>query len=256
MSHLITDANYREFLDQQAEKGIVGFGALPRQTPVGGLAGVPVFAEHVPLIPESEWADRIRHMTENKLWIGDRWQSDPKADFQNGYGFCWAYSLAQSVMAVRAAQGLPFVQLSPESLAEDVNYRNEGNYLDSALAYAAKYGIATRATVPQHKIKESQWNPAYKEERKLYIPLEWWDLGGQSVWKETVTALLMGHGCYVGLDWWSHAIWYDRLRIGSSGKVEVHTPNSHGPGEDVWLSGSKAVPSMGSFVPRSVTWPK
>ena len=167
---------------------------------------------------------------------------------------CWAYSLAQSVMAVRAAQGQPFVQLSPESLAEDVNYRNAGNYLDSALAYAAKNGIATRATVPQHKIKESQWDAAYKEERTHYIPSEWWDLDGRDVWRSTVTALLLGYGCYVGYDFWSHAVWLDRLRIGDNGKIEVHTPNSHGPGQDVWLAGSKAIPSMGSFVLRAVTW--
>jgi len=153
MSHetarLITDANYREFLQQQSDAGMVGFGALPRQTQPGGIVGVPMMVEKVPLIPEAEWPDRIRHMTANKLWIGDRWKSDPQADYQNGFGYCWAYSLSQAVMAVRAAQGQKFVQLSPESLAEDVNYRNAGNYLDSALEYAAKNGIATRATVPQ-----------------------------------------------------------------------------------------------------------
>ena len=157
-------------------------------------------------------------------------------------------------MAVRAAQGQKFVQLSPESLAEDVNYRNAGNYLDSALEYAAKNGIATRATVPQHKIKESQWDAAYKEERTHYIPAEWWDLDGRDVWQSTVTALLLGYGCYVGLDWWSHAVWYDRMRISDRGAIEIHTPNSHGPGEDVWLSQSKATPGMGSFVLRTVTW--
>ena len=258
MSHetarLITDANYREFLQQQSDAGMVGFGALPRQTQPGGIMGVPMMAEKVPLIPESEWPDRIRHMTANKLWIGDRWKSDPQADYQNGFYYCWAYSLSQAAMAVRAAQGQKFVQLSPESLAEDVNYRNAGNYLDSALAYAAKNGIATRATVPQHKIKESQWDAAYKQERTIYIPSEWWDLDGRDVWQSTVTALLLGYGCYVGLDWWSHAVWYDRMRISDRGAIEIHTPNSHGPGEDVWLSQSKATPGMGSFVLRTVTW--
>ena len=254
MSIYIDDNTWREVVGQMQSlhPGVVG--ALPRQSAVGCIPGVPVFAEHVPLIPESEWPDRIKHATDNRLWIGDRWQSDPVADFQNGYGFCWAYSLSQAVMAVRRAQGQEFVQLSPESLAEDVGYHNRGNYLDSAIKYAAAHGLASRATVPQHKITENAWKPEYKEERKKYIPLEWYDLDGENVWAQTVTALLMGFGCYVGYDWWSHAVFLDKLRIGSNGKIEAHTPNSHGTGNDVWLAGSKAVPSMGSFVLRSVTW--
>lgn len=252
MSLIITDSNWKDVVRRLESEGFQP-GALPRQTAVGELEGVPVFAEQVPLIPPSEWEDRIREMTENRSWIGDRWQSDPRADSQNGLGYCWAYSLAQAVMAVRAGQGQPFVQLSPESLAGDVNYQNRGNYLDSALKYAATYGLATRQTVPQYKIRESQWDPAYKEERTKYIPLEWWDLGGRNVWNETVTALLLGYGCYVGYDWWGHAVFLDRLRI-QNGTIQVHTPNSHGPGNDVWLSGSRAVPSLGSFVLRSVTW--
>lgn len=251
--YIFDDNSAAEVVSQLEGEGFLA-GALPRQTAVGGLEGVPVFAEQVPLIPESEWAGRIKEMTDNKLWIGDRWQSDPNADFQDGLGFCWAYSLAQATMAVRAAQGQPFVQLSPESLAECVNYRNQGYYLDRALEYAAKNGLATRATVPQHAITERQWDAKYKEERTHFIPTEWWDIGGSDVWGETVTALLMGYGCYVGYDWASHAVWLDRIRIGSNGKVEVHTPNSHGPEQDWWLAGSKAIPSMGSFVLRDTTW--
>jgi hypothetical protein len=254
MSIEINDGNWQSVVGQLIDRGLGIVGALPRQSQPGCLEGVPVYAEHFPLIPESEWLDRIKYMTESRLWIGDRWQSNPQADYQNGLGFCWAYSLAQAVMAVRRSQAQPFVQLSPESLAEDVGYANRGNYLDSALKYAASHGLASRATVPQHKIKESQWNEAYRGERKKYIPLEWYDLDGNNVWAQTVSTLLSGFGCYVGYDWWGHAVWLDRLRVGSDGKIQVHTPNSHGPGNDTWISGKKAVPSLGSFVLRSVTW--
>lgn len=246
---LIHDDNADDYLRRY--KPIAG--CLPRTTRIGELACAPVYADHVPIIPESEWIGRVEEMTRKKLWIGDRWQSDPIADYQNGFGFCWAYSLGQAAMAVRARMGQAFVQLSPESLAEDVGYRNRGNSLDSALQYAAAHGIATRDTVPQHEITPGAWDKRYSEERKSFIPLEWFDLGGRDVWAETVTALLMGEGCYVGYSWWGHAVWLDRLRVGASGRIEVHTPNSHGPGQDVWLAGSKAVPSMGSFVLRSIT---
>ena len=252
MSLYIDDDNYLDVVAEGEAAGIFN-ACLPRESPVGGLEGIPVFAEHVPILPESEWKPRIAAMTERGLFIGQRWKSNPEADYQNGLGFCWAYSLSQATMAVRACETQPFVQLSPESLAECVGYKNRGYYLDEALVYASKWGIASRATVPQHKISESQWNTDYKEDRQNYMPTEWWDLGGSDVWGETVTALLMGYGCYVGYDWWRHAVFLDGLRVGSNGKIEVHTCNSHGPGNDAWLAGSRAIPSMGSFVLRATT---
>jgi hypothetical protein len=251
MSLYIDDDNADDVVSESVSNGFVA-GALPRETQIGDLACAAVFAEYVPLIPESEWKNRISAMTSSGSFIGQRWSSDPNADYQNGLGFCWAYSLCETAMTVRATQGQPFIQLSPESLAECVGYRNSGYSLDGALQYAAANGIATRATVPQHKINKSQWDPKYKDERQNYIPLEWWDLGGKDVWAETVTALLQGWACYVGYSWWSHAVMLDMLRV-NNGKIEVHSPNSHGPGNDVWLSGSKAIPSMGSFVLRSMT---
>lgn len=251
MSFLIHDGT----TERELQKRGIGndYGCLPRKTQIGGLACAPAFASHVPLIPESEWIGRIAEMEAKKLWIGDVWQSDAKADFQSSLRFCWSYSLCEGAMAVRAAMGQPFVQLSAESLAEAVGYSNRGNSLDSAIEYAASNGIATRETVPQHDISPRNWKPEYKTERGKYMPTEWYDLGGRNVWAETVTALLLGFGCYVGYNWWGHAVWLDRLRIGASGQIEVHTPNSHGPGQDVWLAGSRAIPSMGSFVLRSMT---
>ena len=261
MSIHITDSNFREVVERSKQAGFTA-GALPRRSKVGELKirvgdemfAVPMFSKQVPLIPQSEWQSRIRAMEAAAAFIGQRWKSDTKADFQNGLGYCWAYSLAQSTMACRAAMGQNFVQLSAESLAQCVGYRNRGYYLDDALKYAAENGIASRLYVPQHKISKDQWDAGYLDDRQNYMPAEWWDLGGADVWAETVTALLLGYGCYVGYDWWGHAVFLDRLRIGTNGKIEVHTPNSHGDGNDAWLAGNRAIPSMGSFVLRSVTY--
>jgi hypothetical protein len=251
MSLYIDDDNYTSVVVESENAGFTA-GALPRQTNIGDLACAPVFAEHIPLIPESKWKNLIESMAANSAFIGQRWKSNVKADFQNGLGFCWGYSLCQSAMSVMHSMKQNPVQLSPESLAELTGYRNAGYYLDRAIEYASTYGIATRATVPQHKINPSQWSPEYKIERQNFMPTEWWDLGGKDVWAETVTALLQGWGCYVGYDWWRHAVFLDMLRV-NNGKIEVHTPNSHGQGNDAWIAGSKAIPSMGSFVLRSMT---
>lgn len=252
MSLYIDDSNWEQVKEEGEALGIYN-AAFPRRSDVGGLEGVPVFAEYVPLLPESGWKSRIAAMTERGLFIGQRWKSNVELDYQNGLGFCWAKSLAQCEMAVRACEGQPFVQLMGEGLAECVRYENRGYYLDEALVYAAKWGIPSVATVPHLKIHKSQWKPEFADERQNFMPTEWWDLGGKDVWGETVTALLMGYGCYVGYDWWRHAVFLDMLRVGSNGKIEVHTPNTHGEGNDAWLAGSRAIPSMGSFVLRATT---
>jgi hypothetical protein len=248
----IDDSNWQELIEQDAAEGRLA-GALPRQSGIGGLSCAPVFADSIPLIPESEWLDRIAYNDANKLWIGDRIQFDATAHSQNGLPYCWAYSLSQAVEAELVRSGLPFQLLAPESLGGDVNWRSQGNMLDSALAYAAKNGIARRQFVPQYEINPKKFDPAWEKDRINFVPLEWWDLDGPDVWAATVTALLSGFGCYIGLDWWSHAVFYDRLVLDGK-KIGVHTPNTHGPGNDVNLFDSKARPSLGSFVCRSVTY--
>lgn len=252
MSIFITEDNWPDIKVDLDAQGL-SFGALPRTTNIGDSKYSLVFAEHVSLIPESEWKDRIREMANAGAFIGQRFKFSPKDNFQNGYSLCWAYSLAQACMGNRGQQGQKFVQLSADSLAEDVGFRNAGNSLDSALEYAATHGIASREFVPQYDIKQKNWKPGWEVDRQNYIPLEWWDLGGKDIWAETVTSLLSGHGCYVGYNWASHAVWLDMLGINDKGQIMVHTPNSHGEGNDWWLVGSRAIPSMGSFVIRSMT---
>jgi hypothetical protein len=250
MTLIIDDSNWQELVSKTKTAGYET-GALPRRTEVGELACAAVY--DVPLIPESEWMDRTKEMIANKAFIGDRIQFDPKAHFQNGLKYCWGYSLCQAVEAERVDMGLDFQLLAPESLAECVGYRNQGYYLDGAIEYAAKNGISRRLYVPQHKINPSQWDGKYKDDRANFKPLEWWDLDGRDVWAKTVSVLLAGKGCYVGLDWWGHAVFYDRLVIDGK-RIGAHTPNTHDAGNDVNLFGSKAVPSMGSFAIRSCTF--
>jgi hypothetical protein len=251
VSLIITDDNAPEILT--ASEALVGSppGYIPRESNIGDIEGVGVYADAFPLIPESEWVDRIKYMTSVGGFIGQRWQPDPKASFQNGFGWCWAYSLTQALEGARAKMGFEFVQLSPESLLELVNYRNAGYYCDKALDYAKKYGIAERRLVPQYSQNPKQWGD-YRDNAKNYVPLETWDGGAKNIWAETITALLSGDGCYVGLNWWSHAVWYDGLVLNGN-KIGVHTPNSHGPGQDATLFDSKAVPSE-MFVIRSATF--
>jgi hypothetical protein len=247
----IDDDNALDIASQTAQEhppGCAEDGTF-RSEPIGTYSGI--YGDAFPLIPESEWVDRIQYMNGIKGFIGQRWQPDPAASYQNGYSWCWAYSLTQAVEGARAGMDQPFVQLAPESLLELVGYHNKGYYCDKALAYAKEHGIAERRLVKQYSERPKDWGD-YRTNAKMYCPTETWDGQKSQMWAETVTALLSGFGCYVGYDWWSHAVFLDGLVLDGT-KIGVHTPNTHGPGKDATLFGSKAVPSE-MFVIRQATY--
>lgn len=254
MSLFIDDNNFQEVVDASVAAGFEA-GALPRQTQIGELACALVFSEHIPIIPPEEWVPRIKDMQAAGGFIGQRFQPDPKAHYQNGTPLCWAFSLGEAIEGVIVSMGQPYRLLAPESILGVCNYRKQGFYLDRALEWVAEHGMARREFVPQmYSSNPREWKQGWEQDALNNVALEWFDLGGKDVWAETVTALLSGFGCYVGYDWWSHAVFLDQLAVNDKGQIVVHSPNSHGPGNDVWLTGNKAVPSMGSFVLRSVTY--
>jgi len=253
---LIGDQNYREHAAQAVLRDHEA-GCLPRQTAYGGVLCAPPASEHIRPLPESEWKDRIRGM--QGRFIGDLMRSAkiPCKD-QGRLNYCWAYSLAACIEALRLTEGQPYVELAGESLAGDVAYRNAGNSLDSALAYAAEHGLSERVAVPAYSLRTSEWQQGWKTDALLHRPLEWWDLDGEQVWAQTVTALLCGLPVYVGLAWWGHAVMYTGLAIASDGEIVPEFRNSWGSdyGDDGYaqLSGRHKVPSRGSFVPRAATF--
>jgi len=221
-----------------------------RADPIGTYSGI--YTEAFPLIPESEWIDRIKTMTANGGFIGQRWQPDPKAHYQNGYPICWAYSGCQSIEAAMIGQGAQFVQLSPESLLGVCGNKMVGFYIDRAMAWAKEHGIAERRLVPQYKNNERDWSPEWKQNAINYRPLESWDCDGRDMKAQLVTALLCGCGGWGGLNWAGHAVYFDGLVLDGN-KIGVHTPNSHGPGKDWTLFGAKAIPDE-LIIIRSVTF--
>jgi len=251
----IGDGNYREFVDQHLQRADGVVGALPRKVPLGNLACARPYADSgAPMIPQAEWADRIRAMEAAKAWAADVKASTGAKDLdQDGLPYCWAYSLTDCVETVRATQGLPYVELAPESLGGCVNYRSVGNSLDDALAWAAKHGIAPRSLVPAHNLRVQSWGAEWQKQAANHVPLEWWDLGAKSMWGETVSVLLTGGVVYAGYDWWGHAVKLDKLVLVGS-EVCVSGPNSWGANQRFVLKGNRKMPSLGCFAPRSVSF--
>lgn len=252
--HVLNDRNWQEYVHRSQDAGFLR-GALPRQTNVGGLKCAKPFEEVIKPIPESEWEARIKDITARKAWPADHLRVHNYTVSQNGLGYCWAYSLASAVTTQRLTAGEPFVELAAESLGGLVNFRNQGGYLDLAIAYAAKNGICDRSFAPQYNLRPSTWKTGWQEEALNHRPAEWFDLDGDS-WRYSVSALLSGFVLYIGYDWWGHAVEGVRLVI-IDGEICLEIFNSHGDIDDhgfLVIQGSRKVPDLGSFALRTSTW--
>jgi hypothetical protein len=239
---LIHDENASDFVQ-------VNSGFMPRETEFGKLEGVPMFADNIELIPESEWIDRIKAMEEAKAFPRYLYEAKkPVHQYQDGHPLCWAYSLTQSVEMTDEN----YAQLAPESIVGVAGWRDTGFYCDRAIQWAMEHGIAERSFVPQYSLNPKAYKAGWEANAKRHRPVEWFDLG-RSMWREVVTALLCGFAVYTGYNRFGHAITLDSLVV-KDGKIGVSSPNTWREGTDRWtLFGSVAVPNE-AFAVRKVAF--
>ena len=133
---LIGDHNANLFaIDQVAGGEHKARGLVPRNHlthPRGFYAGIK--AVDIPLIPDSEWAERCRDLTAQKALLsdirlrGDNGQPIPSRD-QNGRGYCWQHSGVSAMLIDRALRNQPYVSLSAYGPACQVkNFQDEGGW--------------------------------------------------------------------------------------------------------------------------------
>lgn len=251
MIRLIDDSTT---IDIANEPGLCG--CRQRETSIGGLPCARVMADDssIVIVPESQWKARIEEMQAKGLFARQIFEaSNPFQADQGKLNYCWAFSLTQTIELNRVAAGLPYIELAAESLGGDVSYRNAGNAIDSAIAYAAAHGIASRSFVDHGCISPSGFRQGWEKNAVNFRPIEWWDVGANDMWAESVTVLLTGKPLYVGYDWWGHAVMLDELVIVGD-EVCVSGPNTWGKGQRFVLKGSKKVPSYGCFGVRETTF--
>ena len=254
MTWIIDDSNYARFVEQHLDRTGGELGLLPRdyrKVPLSSIPGTSPFTTDFPIIPETEWPDRIKAMQGNfprHIYTGT-----PAEDTQNGLRYCWAFSLSQAIKGARDRDGQPKVDLLSESLGRDVNWRSVGNYCGSAIECAAKYGMCDRSFSPKrYNLEPSTWKAGWEAEALNHRVLEWWELGHQNMRAETISALLYGFGVFTGLNWAGHAMWFAELQM-QGGKPAIWTPNTWGDNEDWLLTGSKMIPDE-AFVVRVGCW--
>lgn len=169
---------------------------------------------------------------------------------------CHLYALTNCLEDLRDSQGLPYIELAPETGGGAVGWYNSGGAMDADIRYVAKHGIATREFCEPHVINPRKFRQGWEQSAQLHIPLEWFELGHSGdMWAEVVTALLSGLPVYPGYSWWRHSVMLGKL-VGDNldGEIENSWGSGWGNGGYGILAGSRKVPTAGygCFAPRVI----
>jgi len=238
-----------------------GFGGLIPRDPimhkVGYSAAIPPAS--IPLIPRSEWSERIREMEATKSRLSDiRDRGDAgnriRSLNQNGQGYCWAYATVSAMILLRAKAGLPHVRLSAHAIGCKVkNFRDEGGWGALSLEFAMKYGCPSVGAWPEQSMSRANDRPEAWEDAAKYKPDEGFvDLASpvydrNLTFDQTMTLLLNRIPVVCDFDFWSHAVCAVDPVETSPGRFGIRIWNSWG---DSWgaagmgvLEGTRAIPS-------------
>lgn len=115
--------------------------------PYGQIVGMAPFS--MPLIPRSEWKERIEEKTANKSWLKDRIErAGIKRKNQNPHPWCHSAAPVGAAELARVVAGLPFVELSIASVAGPVTgWQDQGASIYRALDHCEKVGIAETSVI-------------------------------------------------------------------------------------------------------------
>ena len=236
---VITDDNYVEHLGDPVIDGERrGRGLIPRDYNECPRGSVPhVHAVDFPLIPRSEWAERITERVALKAQLSDlRLEQGWNSLDQNGQGYCWAYSSTACVHYLRAAMGLPHVRLSAHAVACVIkNFRDQGGWGCHSLEFITERGVPSVEFWAEKSMSRQYDKPETWENAKLYRVTEAWvDLvpavySRKLTFDQVCTANLCGIPTVDDYNWWGHSVcgvdvvdgvaqWL-KTRCGVSGKL-------------------------------------
>lgn len=251
---IINDDNYLEYVGHEdADGNRKARGLNPRNfrlQPVGYHAKAPAFS--LPLIPESEWADRLAARIAAKAQLSDVRNAGgpngapiPSRD-QNGKGYCWGHSNTSAALLWRAKMGLPYADLSAYAVCCIIKgYRDEGGNCTDSIEFMADRGIPTSKYWPQQSMSRSNDNAETWKNAALHkFDAGWMDLDPSNMKAQMVTCMLLGIPMAGDFDWWGHSV--GLMDLVSLNPFRIRIWNSWG---DSWsdngtgiLEGRKAIP--------------
>ena len=222
---VIDDDNAHEFAGQQStgQKSTGYEGFHKPGSPHVFRAGIQI----AQTIPRSEWHDRIK--AGQGTFLSDLLkQKGFHAKDQNGLNYCWAYGSTRAVEAARCKEGLPFVDLAPESVGgPPSNWRNTGGYASEAFDQLQNAGACESSFLDApHSLKHNNWKAGWQDNAKQHQAVVWQEIGTD--FDQVITCLLSRRPVAAGLDWWEHLVCFLDPVILPDGSVGVLFQNSWG----------------------------
>lgn len=264
LEHVIGDDNYLSHCGGGYYAQGMSFGCVPRDYSIipPGYYGTKTALDIQPF-SDAEISARIKRMEKDKSRLSDILlsQNIPSLD-QNGKGYCWSHSTTGAIIALRAAQGLPYVPLSAYAVACVIkNFRDEGGWGALSMDFAKEKGIPSESFWPAQSMSRSNDNPKTWENAALHKVTDGWiDLASavydrNMTFKQVLTLLCCRVPVVADYNWWGHSIYLvDPVEV-SPGNFGVRFRNSWGDsyGEKGFsiLKDSKAVPN-GAVAPAVV----
>lgn len=207
MPLIIDDSNWDQFaLEQTTTFG--GVGTLNRdyvESPVGTLPFANQFPG--PVIPRSDWSAMIREREERGQTLQQVMRvGGVKVKDQGRTNYCWAFAPVSALEINRALMGLPYVELSPTSVAARIkNFRNVGGFGSQALQELATRGVNAASQWPVNAIDKRYDTQQSRVQANSFRQTEWWDLQPKNL-DELMTCLLLGLPVPVVYMWWGHQV--------------------------------------------------
>jgi len=234
MSEFVSDIGTEPLIEDHADVVVpanTGRGWIARdftKEPFGSLPFAGGF--DVPLIPRSEWPERIEEMERKKSRVTDLCDAmGVKVKNQENTNYCWINAPVHCLEIIRAVQGQTHVELSPASVGSKIkNFKNVGGWGTEGLKYLVDHGAAPVSLWPANAIDRRYDTSAADAARAKFQVDEWWDIEPGN-FDAVMTCLFLRIPIAAGLSWWGHEVTFmDPVKLDGRDRFGVRIDNSWG----------------------------
>lgn len=220
--------------------------------PLGFMSCAPAFG--LPLIPRSEWDERIRDLERAQSRIPNICDAmGLKVKNQESTNYCWINAPVHCLEIMRVIQGQDHVELSPASVGAKIkNFKNVGGWGTEGLEYLVKYGAVPVSLWPANAIDRRFDTAEADAQRKRFQVDEWDDL--PTSFDAVADRVLNGFPVAIGLNWWGHEVTAVALmKLDGAGRYGMLISNSWGPN---WSNNGRAVLTEAKATPDDAVSPR